>query len=172
MAGFATLKTDMEAKKWRQIAEDVIKYQDFKIGLAAERMRGNLSHATKRNYVINGRYYLKTGKKYSKHFQSSSLFKYIDMVKDEHLQPLTPKSDEALRVILPRKKNYAKKEAIPPISQMDIIKNPICAKIEYGVKYNDMIYLMENEKFAQVFVKGIKATGNEAKIVSVEIGEI
>jgi len=172
MSTLETLKEDLEAKKWREIAEDIIKYQDFKIDIAAERMRGNLSIVTKRNYVINGRYYLKTGEKYNKYFQCPSLLKYIDIVQSEHLQPLVPKQHEQARIVKPKRKDYTGKEARPPITELQVVNNPICAKIEYGVRYNDMIYLAEDEKFARSFLRGIEATGHSAKIVSVELGEV
>lgn len=172
MSTLKTLKEDMSAKKWREIAEDIIKYQDFKTAIAIKRMRGKVSDTTKKNYITSGRHFLRTGEQYSTCNVGVSLFKWLEIVKKEHLQPLTPKDNERGKEMKPRKKDYTRKDAKVPIAELDIIKKPVSSKFEYGVKYGDVIYLAKNEDYAEVFLKGVTATGNNAKIVSVEIGEV
>lgn len=172
MGNLSTLKSDLNEKKWRQIAEDIIKYQDFKFKVAIDKMRGSLSDVTKKNYITSGRYYLKNGKTYDGLSATPSLYRFIDIVKSEHLQPLIPSEQDRARITKPRKKDYTKKNAELSISKMDIIKTPTCAKFEYGVRFGDIIYLMKNEEFAKVFAKGVIATGNNARIVSVEMDDI
>jgi len=171
MSDFSTLKQDLQNKNWERIAEDVIKYQYFKTSIAANKIRSNASYATKVNYINNGRRYLQTGKTFNGTPNvGPNLFKFIDLMQQKHIQPLTPKQNERYKETQRKKPNYTKKEATPPICEL--LTQRITSKIEYGVKYNDLIYLHNNEDNARIFLNGIMATGNKAEIVSVELGEI
>jgi len=170
MSNLKTLEKDLRKKQWGEIAEDLIKYQNFKTNIAIKHMRCNVSDTTKKNYITSARYYLRTGKRYSTNNVGTALFNALDEALKKHVQPLTPKQSEQLKMLPLRKPNYTKKDAKVPIAQM--IPQKIISNFEYGVRYNDIIYLMGNEEEANIFIKGIMATGNSAKIVSVEIGEV
>ena len=169
MTDLKTLKEDLRKKQWSEIAEDLIKYQNYKTGVAIRHIRGDVSDTTKKNYITSARYYLRTGKKYESVNVGTALFEALDEALKKHVQPLTPKQEEQARLLGVRKPNYTKKDAEVPITQ--VIPKKITSKFEYGVKYGKLIYLQDSEKEAQIFLERIKATGNSASIVSVEINE-
>ena len=171
MADLRTLKNDLKKKAWQNIAEDVIRYQDFKTSIAVCFIRGNASLATKKNYMTAGRHYIATRKPYNTLNVGKEFYNAIEEMLNKHIQPLTPKESERARLLGPRKPDYTKKNADVPIAKLDILKEKIASNFDYGVKYGKLIYLQGNEKEAQIFLEGIKATGNNAIMVSVEINE-
>lgn len=167
MSDLRTLKGDLKKKAWRNIAEDVIRYQNFKAQIAVRYMRGSASPTTKKNYLTAGRHYITTKEQYKTLNVGKEFYTALEEMLNKHIQPLIPKENEKARLLGPRKPNYTKKEAKVPITQ--IIPKKITSDFEYGVRYGKIIYLHDNDIMAKIFLDGIKATGNNAEIVSVEV---
>lgn len=162
---------EAQQKKLKEIAEDVIKYQNFKNSIAVEKMRAtHLAKSSRYNYIACGRHYLKTGQRY-RNVVGGNFYNYLQDALDRHVQPLVPSFDEKLRVI---KKNYTKKEAKPPITKIIETNKKLTTNIEYGIKINDKIVLETNEDRARAFLKGIKflSPNVDAKLITVELTEV
>ena len=70
----------------------------------------------------------------------------------------------------PYRKNYTKKDNIPPIVAMDIIKKPLTNNFEYVIRIGNDIKILENADIAKGFLEGLKFCGNNnGKLVSVEV---
>lgn len=94
MSDLKNLKEDLRKRDWLFIAEDVIKYQNFKVDIAIKNIRGNASDMTKKNYVISGRHYLRTHTPYNNGNVGKGLYSALDEMLSKHIQPLTPKENE------------------------------------------------------------------------------
>ena len=155
MTDLRNLPKMLDEKKVLDIATTIRKYQDYKLGIIVDKLDSDLSTATKKNYVSGGVSYIKTGKKYNS--VPSSLYKALDKVIAECVQPLRPSKDEKKRAY---KKDYCKKDNIPPITKLEIIKKKLTAKVNYGIKIEDSIRCFPSYDEASGFLKGLKFMGN------------
>lgn len=167
------LDEGLKKKKFMDMATFIVKYQKFKTSVAVEKMKDiDIANTTKSSYFSLGCSYLKT--KERKRTMPPILYKCIDEVVNKCIQPLTPSIEEERKI---KKQNYTKKEALPPVAKLDIVKQPISTNnIEYGVKSGNTIMLMPNREYALGFLAGLKNLNKEkeidAKVVTVEIGDI
>ena len=164
MVELENLKKAVDEKKMYDIALVIRKYQDYKIGITAGKLSDTFSIATKKNYISAGISYIKTGKKLR--CVPVSLYKALDKVLGECVQPLRPSLEERRKEY---KRNYTKKENIPPVARMDIVKKPIIAKVNYRVRLEDSIKCFPSYDEATGFLKGLKYMGNTlGRLVSFE----
>ena len=54
---------ELKVKRFNDIAETIIKYQNYKTGIAVSKMDNSLGKSTRLNYLMYGIRYLKTGYK-------------------------------------------------------------------------------------------------------------
>lgn len=155
MTNLKDLQKAMDEKRVYNIAIAIRKYQDFKANVAIAKMDDTLSEATKRNYFTGGVSYIKTGKKLKS--VPSSIFDALDKVMSECVQPLRPSEADKKRAY---KRDFCKKENIPPVARLDIVKRPLAAKVSYGVKLEDSITCVNSYDEAVGFIKGLKFMGN------------
>lgn len=168
------LKESLKMKKFYNMAEYIIKYQKFKSSVALTKMNNlDISNSTKINYFNFGVAYLKTGNKHRA--LPSTLYACIDELVAKHVQPLIPKIEEE-RQEKNWVKKFQKKEAVLPVSKLEIVNKPLTTNIEYGVKSNNNIMLMPSRDYALEFLAGLKKLNPnkeiEAKVVTVELGEL
>ena len=160
---------EAKEKQLREIAEDIIKYQNFRFKIATDKLRAkSLTQSSKSNYVNCGRRYLAEGTK--SRICSQRFYTYIQEALDKHVQPLVPSFEERKKET---KRNYTKKEAKPPITK--IIKDEkLTTNIEYGVKLDDKIMVQKSEDEARAFINGIKFLNPNAivKLVTIELTEV
>lgn len=156
MTDLKDLPKQLNEQKLYEMAVAIRKYQNHKISIAASKLDENLTLATRRNYVTWGVTYLKDGKKVPG--MSGALCKALDRVKSECVQPLTPSESEKRRVY---GKKYVRKNNIPPVAKLDVIKKPLTAKLTYGIKLEDSIKCMPSYDEAVGFLKGIKYMGSK-----------
>ena len=164
MTQLQDLTKDLKEKKIYDMAVTIRKYQDYKVEVAMSKMDQELSAATRKNYFIGGVAYIKEGKRVSG--MPVSLCRAIDNVLKECVQPLRPSNSEKRKVY---NRKYVRKNTIPPVARLDIVKKPIIAKLSYGVKLEDNIKCFPSYDEANGFLKGLKFMGNTAgKMVSFE----
>lgn len=164
MTTLKDLPQELKEKKAYDIATIIRKYQDYKTNVAAEKLDNTLTIATRKNYVMGGVTYIKTGKKMP--CVPSSIYEAIDKVIKECVQPLRPSEADKKRSY---KRNYCKKEVTPPVARMDIVKKQLTAKVTYGIKLEDSVKCLDSYDEAIGFLKGMRYMGNKtAKMVSFE----
>ena len=164
MVELSNLQKEMDQKKMYDVATVIRKYQDYKVSIAVEKLSNTLSLATKKNYLSAGTSYIKTGKK--QNCIPTGLYRALDKVLEECVQPLRPSNEEKRREW---KRDFTKKDNIPPVARMKAVKNPITVKIKYGVKVEDSVRLLTSYDEAAGFLKGLKYMGNTlGKLVSFE----
>lgn len=168
MGNLTTLKEDLREIKYANLAEIIIKYQNFKSAVILNKMQNmDIKEATKLQYITAGIKYIRYRKKDKKF--SDVYYKKIQELLDKHMQPLVPKENEKRSNI---QKIYQQKETILPIQ--NIIKSiKQTTTIEYGIKIEDKILLCIDEIEARSFIKAIKFINSncEAKIVTLEIND-
>lgn len=160
----------IDEKDMLLMAEDVIKYQNYKVEIAVDKMRGNATYSNKKNYFMHGRNYLETEKKSS--IICQKFYSILDDCVARCVQPLTPSESERRMIKTRTKKDttkYQKKDAVLPISKIEVLNKPITGTFEYGIKIGKIIYLQDSETEANGFLNGIKAMNGEGKLVRVEI---
>ena len=164
MTDLKNLPKQLNEQKLYEMAKTIRKYQNHKTSIAASKLDENLTFSTRKNYVTWGVAYLKDGTKVKG--ISGALCRALDKVKSECIQPLTPSESEKRRV---HNKKYTRKNNIPPVAKLDIIKKPLIAKLSYGVRIEDSIKCMPSYDEAVGFLKGIKYMGNtNSTLVSFE----
>lgn len=164
MVNLENLKEELNEKRMYNVALTIRKYQDYRISLTAEKLDNSFSLATKKNYISAGISYIKTGKKLR--CVPVSLYRALDKVLSECVQPLRPSLEEKRKEY---KRNYTKKENIPPVARMDIVKKPTSVRVDYGVKLEDSIKCFTSYDEATGFLKGLRYMGNVlGKLVSFE----
>lgn len=164
---------EIKLKRFENVAETIIKYQNYKTDIAISKMDNSLGKSTRINYLMYGIRYLKTG--YKSCIVPSSIYKALDKCIEKHIQPLRPSESEKKRV---HKRDYTKKNNNPPVSRLKMVQKPVTEKFTYGVKVNDNIVLQKSEIEAKAFLKGIRFlnnnndNNNEIKLVAVTISEV
>ena len=167
MTTLRDLPQELKDRKAYDIATIIRKYQDYKTGVAANKLDSSLTLSTRKNYVMGGVSYIKTGKKLP--CVPSSIYEAIDKVLKECVQPLRPSEQDKKRSY---KRNYFKKEVTPPVARLDIVKKPLTAKVSYGIRLEDSVKCLDSYDEAVGFLKGMRYMGNKtAKIVSFEAME-
>ena len=158
------LPKQLNEQKLYEMAVTIRKYQNHKTSIAASKLDENLTLATRKNYVTWDVTYLKDGKKVPG--ISGALCEALDKVKSECIQPLTPSESERRRTY---NKKFTRKDNIPPVAKLDIVKKPLIAKLSYGVRIEDSIKCMPSYDEAVGFLKGIKYMGDtNSTLVSFE----
>lgn len=160
---------ELKEKQFERVAQVIVKYQDYKRKIAVSKMDNALGKSTKMKYLAYGVRYLKTG--YKCPTVPKSLYLALDKCIETHIQPLRPSADETKRVY---KRDYTKKDNVPPVSKLKIVQQPITEKFIYGIKMDDKIVLQKSELEAQAFIKGVKFLNDNANIqlVAVTISEV
>lgn len=155
--------------KFTELAKWIIKYQYFRMKVALKYAPSGYKDSTLIAYVSVAQRYFNQGIKlpYYDYFYAE-----LDKQTAKCLQPLTPSEYDRKREVKRKTQSY-KKDVQPPIAKLDIVNKPICAKIKYGIQFDDTVLLFDKEDFARYFNKGIEHAGGEAgKIVTVELGEV
>ena len=148
------------------IASWVFKYQKFRTKIALQHAPEGYSKSTLQNYFDYGLRYIKNGLKTGNY---SALYSNIDTLIKKHTQPLTPSEIDA-RVI--SKRDYTKKNNIPPVAKLEIIQKPVSAKFQYGIRSGDEIRLCPSEDYAMGYLDCLKRNSDtDAKVITLEIGE-
>ena len=164
MTTLKDLPQELKDKKAYDIATIIRKYQDFKTSIAAEKLDNSLSEGTRKNYVMGGVSYIKTGKKHP--CVPSSIYDAIDKVIKECVQPLRPAEEDKKREY---KRDYKKKNASPPVARLEILKKPVTVKVTYGIRIEDSVKCIDSYDRAVGFLEGLRYMGNKnAKMVSFE----
>ena len=164
MTDLKNLPKQLNEQKLYEMAKIIRKYQNHKTSIAASKLDENLTFLTRKNYVTWGVAYLKDGKKAPG--ISNALCKALDRVKSECIQPLTPSESEKRRTYNGK---YTKKNAVPPVAKLDIVKKPLTAKVSYGVKIGDIIKCFPSYDETSGFLKGLLYAGQKnGKMVSFE----
>ena len=159
---------DLKLKRFENIAEIIIKYQNYKTDIAISKMDNSLGKSTRINYLMYGIRYLKTG--YRSNIIPTNLYNFLDKCIEKHIQPLRPSEAEKKRQI---KRDYTKKENNPPITRLKMVQKRVTEKFVYGVKVNENIVLQKSETEAKAFLRGIRflnnnnSDNNEIKLVAV-----
>lgn len=167
MSTLETIEQDSKNKKFKELALNIIKYQKFSNKYIVEQVKDYFtSEHTLIAYITSGLSYLNTGKK-SKN-TSNKLYNYINEYKSKCVQPLTPSFEQRRQI---KKIDYTKKENIPNIAKIELLKKPITKKIEYGVRINNDIKILKNEELANIFLDGVKFANKEveAKVITIEV---
>ena len=164
MTSLKDLPHELKDKRAYDIALAIRKFQDYKVDVAANKLDDSLTLSTRKNYVLGGVTYIKTGKKLAS--VPSSIYDALDKVLKNCVQPLTPSSADKKRSY---KRNYCKKEVTPPVARLDIVKKPLTAKVTYGIRLEDSVKCLDSYDEAIGFLKGMRYLGNKsAKLVSFE----
>ena len=160
---------ELKIKRFNDIAETIIKYQNYKTDIAVSKMDNSLGKSTRLNYLMYGIRYLKTG--YKSCIVPSSLYKALDNCVEKHIQPLRPSADEAKRIY---NRDYTRKENKPPVARLKMVQKPVTEKFTYGIKIGDKIALQKSEAEAKAFLNGVKFVDNtlDIKLVSVNWDEV
>lgn len=154
----------MEQELLKRLAIDVVKYQNFKLDAAINKLDYPLTNGTLKRYLSRGARYVKFGtvdKQLQKNF-----YTYIDAVLGQHVQPLTPSKFEKK---VQYKQRYTDKEAHPPVSRLPIVNKPLTESFEYGVKYGNIIRLFNSEESMNLFLEGCKFVPNNEHIVCIRV---
>ena len=161
---FRNLPEAVLEKKAYDVALVIRKYQDFKIDIAMDKLDPALAKGTRKNYIRAGVTYIKTGKKAP--CLPKAICNALDKVMAQCVQPLTPSESDKKRAY---KRNYTKKDNLPPVARMEIIKKPLSVKVSYGVKIEDSVKCFNTYDESLGFLKGLRFMGNKlAKMVSFE----
>lgn len=149
------------------MAEDTVKYQFFKTDVAISKFRiQDKSYTTLKNYFSIGLNYIKTNeRKYP--YVAKAYYDALENAVKRCVQPLIPKKNEERRTI-ERTKIAQKKEVKLPINDV-ITATSTTAKVDFGIKVGNVIYLEENEAMQKVFLRGVQAMGGQGQLVTVEI---
>lgn len=160
---------DLKVKRFESIAENIVKYQNYKNNIAISKMDNSLGKSTRQNYLIFGIRYLKT--RYKSKIIPTSLYNALDKCIKTHIQPLRPSPEETK---IKYKRDYTKKENNPPVARLKMVQKPVTERFIYGIKIDDKIVLQKSEVEAKAFLKGINFLNyNEnAKLVAVTISEV
>ena len=162
---------ELKIKRFNDIAETIIKYQNYKTNIAVSKMDNSLGKSTRLNYLMYGIRYLKT--EYKSCIVPSSLYKALDNCVEKHIQPLRPSADEAKRIY---NRDYTRKENKPPVARLKMVQKPVTEKFTYGIKIGDKIALQKSEAEAKAFLNGAKFVDNanrlDIKLVSVNWDEV
>ena len=168
MGRLQNLKEDWQEKQLRDIAKWIVKYQNFKLNIALEKIDTDFcSKLTLKNYLVRGLRYLKTGKKTSG--VKTALYDFLEEELEKHTQPLRPTFSEQKQAY---RRDYTKKENIPPIVPVTLkkVQKPLIANFEYGIRIENDIKIFKNEDMANGFLQGLNFCGNnEGRLVSVEV---
>lgn len=167
MSKLKNLKEDWREKQLKNIATWIIKYQNFQINVALEKIQTDFcSKLTLKNYLVRGLKYLKTKEKTSG--VNAALYDYIEQELEKHTQPLRPSFSEQKHKY---KKDYTKKDITPPVvGTLKRIKSNIITNFEYGIRLGNDIKILDSEDMAKGFLQGLNFCGNyEGKMVSVEV---
>ena len=169
MGNLTTLKEDLREIKYANLAEIIVKYQNFKSAIIVNKMQNmDIKETTKLQYITAGIKYVKYREKDKKF--SDIYYKKIQELLDKHIQPLIPKETEKRSNI---QKVYQQKETILPIQNIIKSIKQTTTTIEYGIKIEDKILLCSDEIEAKSFIKAINFINSkcEAKIVTLEIND-
>lgn len=104
MTTLKDLPQELRDKKAYDIATIIRKYQDYKTSVAAQKLDSTLTLGTRKNYVMGGVSYIKTGKKMP--CVPSYIYEAIDKVIKECVQPLRPSENDKKRSY---KRNFIRK---------------------------------------------------------------
>lgn len=152
---------------FKNLAYDIVKYQNFKTNAVLSKLNYPLKNSTLRNYVDCGVKYIK--RKVKNGGVSKYLYECIDKAIAEFVQPLKPNKYEQRTFY---KIDYTKKEQTPPIANLEMVNKQVAAEISYGVKFGDVIKLFKHKADAEIFAGGIRFTGSDVNLVTVELGEV
>lgn len=142
-------------------AKEIVRYQNFRSKIALEKMSCTMPKMTFDAGVV----YLKRGT-INKAGLSSRLKDEIDKCVENYVQPLTPNPSERRRRY---NRNYQKKDAQPPICKIEVVKKPVTSTFNYGIKVGDCIKMVDSEKEAKAFIRGMRFMEPHAEAVLVEI---
>lgn len=154
--------------KFKILAKWVIQYSKFRASSALQYAPAGYKDISLIQYRTKAERYLNQGIIEAKYH---NFYKALDEISKKY-QPLTPSESDRKKIYNRKDKSYLK-AVQPPIAKLDIVNKPICAKIKYGIQFDDTVLLFDKEDFARYFNKGIEHAGGEAgKIVTVELGEV
>ncbi len=149
-----------------EVALWIVKYQKFNINAAMQHAPEGYSKQTLKMYRDKGLHYLRTGEGKGNY---KGLFSEIEQLIKNHTQPLTPSWQDAKREF---KRDYTKKNNIPPVAKLEIVNKPLVAQVQYGIQTETTIRLCHSEDYAMGYMDALREAGDEiSKIVTVEIGE-
>lgn len=155
--------------KFTELAKWIIKYQYFRMKVALKYAPAGYKESTLITYVSVAQRYFNQGIKLPYY---DCFYTELDKQTAKCLQPLTPSENDRKKVYNRKEKSYLK-AVQPPIAKLDIVNQPVCANIKYGIQFDDTVLLFDKEDFARYFNKGIEHAGGEAgKVVTVELGEV
>lgn len=158
--------TNLSDEQIKNRAYEIVRYQNFKTKIALKKMNCTMPKLT----FDSGVAYIKRGT-VNKAVLSTRLIKEIDNYLNKCVQPLTPMHSER-RVIFSKK--YQQKDAKPPVSNLEIVNNPVTSKFKYGVQIGHCIKVLDSEKEARGFIKGAKFVNKSiiANLVELELNKV
>lgn len=163
---------DLKQKRFDNIAETIVKYQNYKNSIAISKMDNSLGKSTRTNYLIYGIRYIRTG--YKSDIVPKSLYLGLDKCLKNCISPLRPSNSEKKQAH--KEYDYTKKENKPPVSRLKMVQKPVTEKFTYGIKIGDKIVLQKSELEAKAFLNGAKFVDNantlDIKLVSVNWDEV
>ena len=158
----------IQENRIKQLAYEIVKYQNYKVKYATANLPGDLASSTKANYFICGVKFIKNGTKNK--IVPVQLYEYITEAMNKHVQPLTPKESERR---VERNINYTKRNVEHPAQKvLEIIKNQ-SPKV-YAVKLDNTLVIQNTLNDARAFSSGINFLNpnSNASIVQLEITEV
>ena len=162
------LTETVKENTFNELAKWIIQYSKFKIKSAMKFAPTGYSLSTLDLYRRLSERYFNENKK-ERYYDN--LYTALE-TQSKKYQPLTPSAMDRKMIYARKDKSYLK-AVQPPIAKLDIINKPLCAKIKYGIQFDDTVLLFDKEDFARYFNKGIEHAGGESgKIVTVELGEV
>ena len=134
------IRTQFKQEPLRQLARQIVQYQDFTTKTALEKMNtGAYTDWTARQYFQDGRKYIKTSKKVRNGKNPPNLYHYIDEFLEQKLQPYTPKENERAKikkVQLSTPKYEPQKVEVPVVRKQPTPKQN---NDKYGVLINNSV---------------------------------
>ena len=162
------LTETVKENTFNELAKWIIQYSKFKIESAMKFAPSGYFASTLDSYRRLAERYFNENKK-ERYYDN--LYNALG-TQSKKYQPLTPSAIDRKRIYVRKDKSYLK-AVQSPITKLDIVNQPVCAKIKYGIQFDDTVLLFDKEDFARYFNKGIEHAGGEAgKVVTVELGEV